>query len=371
MDMDMDTDTDLIVVDTERAMDILEAEKSWTELQNLLASLKLVPGPDFSPMGSILFTELGASSPYYVPFDQRLSSSQIPERDPTGSWIEYRHIIEALYKTVSSFNLRLIESLASLKREERKLIRDATMTEVLVKSRGTSEYANGHLGNQVLDRFWWANMPLDTTEDAVMQHGGFGLRINSNPPPNMKLAVDIQRHWSTTIAKFVDAWCKTKKNEMKAIEANKTRRLTASGSSSLTIRDLLAGATSLSPLDPQGAGAGAFLDSSRPLVQQFMQAGKDKGLAAYLTCVEKNFFQAALGLLALLLVSSHVPCSCYMCNGLTVYSPRCQRSGEEEALTFTPVLADGNKPVPASLGQLLLSVSLSLLGLSVIRAHLV
>ena len=60
-----------------------------------------------------------------------------------------------------------------------------------------------------------------------------------------------------------------------------------------------------------------------------------------------------------------------MCNGLTVYSPLCQRSGEEDALTFTPVLADGNKPVPASLGELLLTVSLLLLGLTVIHAHLV
>lgn len=366
----MDPDTDLIVVDTERAMNICEAEKSWTELQNLLTSLKLVPGPDFSPIGSILFTELGASSPYYVPFEQRLSSSQIPERDPTGSWIEYHHIITALYKTVSSFNVRLIESLASPKREERKLIRDATMTEVLVKSRGTSEYANGHLGNQVLDRFWWAIMPLDTTEDVVMQHGGFGLRINSKPPPNLKLAVDIQRNWSTTIAKFVDAWCRTKKNEVKAIEASNARRLTASGSSSLTNGDLLDGATSLSPIAPGGERC-VSLDSSRPLVQQFMQTAKDKGLAAYLTCVERNFFQAALGLLALLLVSGHISCSCHMCDSLTVYSPHCQRSGEEEALTFTPVLADGNKPVPATLGQLLLSVSLLLLGLPVIRAHLV
>ena len=54
-------------MDDKLAFEILEAEQSTSDLQSLLSSLKLDEGDEFSPMSALMFTQLGASSPYYVP----------------------------------------------------------------------------------------------------------------------------------------------------------------------------------------------------------------------------------------------------------------------------------------------------------------
>ena len=258
---------------------------------------------------------------------------QLPHVESAPSLTNYSTIIQALFDVCSGFNLSLLHSLASPNHADRELIQRAFTYN---KRPGAKSYGwmNGVMQNVVLDRFWWALTELDSRKSA-MSHIGFGLRINKNPPEGMGVAVKKHRDWQKTLTSFVNAWNSWKNKQSKyrpgplqavgGAEPKTIRFPSVEGPSATTTTgaqatggQLQAGYGSVASAMPEGtvatenreggltchdASLSALLHATQPLVVHFMKFAKMSRDALVVEKAERNFFLAALGLVALMLVS--------------------------------------------------------------------
>ena len=258
---------------------------------------------------------------------------QLPHVESAPSLTNYTTIIQALFDVCSDFNLSLLHSLASVNHVDRELIQRAFTYN---KRPGAKSYGwmNGVMQNVVLDRFWWALTELDSRK-STMSHTGFGLHVNKNPPDGMEAAVKKHRDWRKTLTSFVDAWKSWKEKQtgyrpgpLQAVGGAEPKTigfLSVEGPSATTTTgaqtssgQLQAGSGSVASAMPDGAIAtenregdltcrdaslSALLRATQPLVVHFMKFAKMSRDALVVEKAERNFFQAALGLVALMLVS--------------------------------------------------------------------
>ena len=345
-------------LDTESVSKALEEERSLNDLTTLLTEMQMIVeepasvslttdsalgtraddeqerATAFSTIGAILFTEIGASAPYYVPVKNRLSMEQLPQVENAPSLTNYSTVIQALFDVCSGFNLSLLHSLASVSPADRDLIYKAFE---YIKRPGRKSYPwmNGVMQNVVLDRFWWALTELDSRKSTV-SHTGFGLRINKNPPSGVEVVVKKHRDWMNTLTTFIKSWESWKKKksayrppgylqavgdaEPKAIgylsvEGPSATAATGAQTSSGQAQ-VVSG--SVAPAMPDGASAtesregdltrrdaslSALLETTKPIVLHFINFAKLSKDSQVVEKAEFNFFHAALGLVALMLVS--------------------------------------------------------------------
>ena len=331
----MTTEQDIIVLDSNSIHQALLAENSRAELDKLLSSLDMQSNPSktFNPMGAVLFTELGASSPYYVPIHKRLSAGHLLKKDSCQNDRTPEDVVYAVHKVAWAFNLRLLESLASASPSERKLIRDAVTSESIIQGKA-HEWMHGLLQNIVLDRIWWSLNDLDVTQSgSPLSHVGYGLRISQEPPKSMQTAVNLYRKWEETLARFVSAWDDVyARKKITASDSNgipqpmpiKPRPEQLRLTDALTvdpeptpepgIGSTLASSNVTSSTSDMQESAGdmqttgrsteiAFRERMTDIVQRFMKHGKGVGNEAHVNRTQHNFLQASLGLLGLVLVS--------------------------------------------------------------------